>query len=49
MVDANAKIIWRDDFQRSLEEFVDWYGSTLPKDALLQQAFIRKFDGLCDD
>jgi hypothetical protein len=41
------KIVYRDEFQNELLRFVEWYGETLPLDASLQEAFIRKFDSLC--
>jgi hypothetical protein len=49
MIDARAKIVWRDDLQRGIERFLDWYGAALAKDAALQDAFIRKLDSLCED
>lgn len=49
ILDAKAKIVYRDGMQRAFEEFVDWYGKTLPTDKALQNAFLRKFDGLCMD
>lgn len=41
------KILYRDDFQNTLLEFVAWYKSVLISDASIQEAFIRKFDSLC--
>jgi hypothetical protein len=46
-IDANNKIMYRDNFQAALLTFVDWYRGALSTDAALQQAFIRKFDSLC--
>jgi hypothetical protein len=46
-IDANRKIIYRDNFQTGLLAFVDWYKGRLPSDVALQEAFIRKFDSLC--
>lgn len=48
-IDQMTKTLWRDDFQRALEEFVDWYRGALFSTPSYQQAFIRKFDGLCED
>lgn len=48
-LDVKTKTLWRDDFQRALEEFVDWYRGALFSTPYYQQAFIRKFDGLCED
>jgi predicted nuclease of restriction endonuclease-like (RecB) superfamily len=44
---ANRKIVYRDDFQRGLLSFVDWYKGALSADPARQEAFIRKFDSLC--
>jgi hypothetical protein len=46
-IDANQKIIYRDNFQTALLAFVEWYKGALPSDRALQEAFIRKFDTLC--
>ena len=46
-IDANAKVVYRNKMQAAFEQFVNWYEQTLPTDAELQQAFIRKFDSLC--
>ena len=46
-IDANNKIVYRDNFQAALLVFVDWYKGALPTDRALQEAFIRKFDSLC--
>jgi hypothetical protein len=46
-IDANQKIIYRDNFQAGLLAFVEWYKGALPSDHPLQEAFIRKFDSLC--
>ena len=47
IIDANNKIIYRNDFQSGLLTFVDWYKHALSSDSALQEAFIRKFDSLC--
>lgn len=47
ITDPTQKILYRDDFQKGLRTFVEWYKSTLPTDVLLQEAFLRKFDSLC--
>jgi hypothetical protein len=46
-IDANRKVIYRDNFQAALLAFVEWYRVALPSDRPLQEAFIRKFDSLC--
>jgi hypothetical protein len=43
------KIVHRDNLQRAFHDFVTWYGEALPADKKLQEAFIRKFDSLCED
>lgn len=47
VVSAPDKIVYRDTFQAALLEFIGWYKMTLPSDIALQEAFIRKFDSLC--
>jgi len=46
-IDTAKKIIYRDNFQRGLIAFVEWYRAELPSNSGLQEAFIRKFDSLC--
>lgn len=45
----NNKILFRDDFQRAIDSYVDWYKDQLLKSERLQKAFIRKFDALCQN
>jgi hypothetical protein len=45
--EKTTKIVYRNEFQNGLLKFVEWYGQTLPLDASLQEAFIRKFNSLC--
>jgi hypothetical protein len=47
VIDANRKIVYRDNFQAALLAFVDWYRGAIAGDRALQEAFIRKFDSLC--
>lgn len=47
LVDANLRIVYRDNFQAALLQFVEWYKAALPSTTALQEAFIRKFDSLC--
>ncbi|MDZ7583698.1 MAG: hypothetical protein U0938_02605 [Thiobacillus sp.] len=42
------KVIYRNDFQRAIEEFIAWYQNELQHNPLLQAAFVRKFDHLCE-
>ena len=46
-IDANEKIVYRDNFQAALLIFVESYKKALPSENALQEAFIRKFDSLC--
>jgi hypothetical protein len=41
------KIVYRNDFQAAILEFIEWYKTNLPSDIALQEALIRKFDSLC--
>lgn len=41
------RIMYRDNFQESLLEYIKDYSERLQHDHALQQAFIRKFDSLC--
>jgi hypothetical protein len=49
IIDANGaqKILYRDNFQKALLDFVTWYRSALTSDSAIQEAFVRKFDSLC--
>ncbi len=41
------RIVYRDNFQEALLEYIKCYGEMLTHEPDLQQAFIRKFDSLC--
>ena len=41
------KILYRDDFQKALLDFVEWFKGALASDLEIQGAFIRKFESLC--
>ncbi len=47
LVSAVDKIVYRDNFQDGLLGFIEWYKRALLSDVALQEAFIRKFDSLC--
>lgn len=47
IVDPNGPIMFRDNFQEALAQFIEGYRADVPKSAELQKAFIRKFDYLC--
>jgi hypothetical protein len=46
VVEGKQKIIYRDNFQKSLLQFVTNYGTRLQTDITYQEAFIRKYDSL---
>jgi len=46
IVDPNGPILYRDDFQKAISDFIGTYRLSVPQDVALQQAFIRKFDHL---
>jgi hypothetical protein len=48
IISRDELIIYRINFQAALNKFIDWYGTALQSDHALQEAFIRKFDSLCD-
>ncbi len=47
LVDEPGRILYRDKFQAALLQFIAEYAQALPSDPALQEAFIRKFDALC--
>jgi hypothetical protein len=47
VANGQEKIMYRDNFQDALLKFIEWYKSTLPSNTSLQEAFVRKFDSLC--
>ena len=46
-VSSREKVVYRNNFHQALIDFIEWYRAALPTDTNLQEAFIRKFDGLC--
>jgi hypothetical protein len=48
VADTTEKVIYRDNFQEALLAFIKAYGERLVQDAAYQEAFIRKFDKLCE-
>jgi hypothetical protein len=48
IVDANKRILFRDNFHSGLLQFIEWYKGAVTSGQLLQEAFLRKFDSLCD-
>jgi hypothetical protein len=49
VIDKKERRVYRDTFHARLEEFVSSYGSALQSNTAFQEAFIRKFDSLCQD
>lgn len=45
---VDGTVVYRDEFQRGLEQFIEDYCSSLGTDPDRQAAFIRKYDSLCD-
>lgn len=48
-IDVDGKVVYRNKMQAAFCQFVESYGQQLPMDAPLQEAFIRKFDSLCEE
>lgn len=48
VVDAKEKIVYRDNFEKAVQEFIDDYAARLVRDKELQAAFVRKFDSLSE-
>jgi hypothetical protein len=44
---CSRKVVYRNDFEVAILEFIEWYRTRLCSDIMLQGAFIRKFDSLC--
>lgn len=47
IADTKARIVYRNNFHAALLEYIANFGERLPMETTLQEAFIRKFDGLC--
>jgi len=47
LVSRADSIVYRDDFQDGLLKFINWYKGALLAQTALQDALLRKFDGLC--
>jgi len=48
IIDKEKKIVFRDNFMQAVQEFIEDYGIQLKNNQKLQQAFIRKYDSLCE-
>jgi hypothetical protein len=49
IIDRVQRILYRNKFHEALLQFVEWYRSALASSPELQEAFIRKFDSLCEE
>lgn len=47
IIDTNGPILYRDDFQAALVEYIDAYCAAVPLDPDRQAAFVRKYEHLC--
>lgn len=47
IVDEGRRILYRNNCNDALLEYVDWYGTHLISDSAAQEAFLRKFESLC--
>lgn len=47
IVDTNSKVVYRNDFQDALIQYISNYRELLPTSKEMKEAFIRKFDDLC--
>lgn len=46
VADVPQKIVYRNDFQRALSDYIKWYSEEIPTNRSLQDAFVRKYDHL---
>jgi len=47
MIDPAKHVFYRDKVQEGLLDFIAWYGQALPSHTGFQEAFLRKYDHLC--
>jgi hypothetical protein len=47
VANTTEKVIYRNDFQIAILQFIEWYKTALCSDVRVQEAFVRKFDSLC--
>lgn len=48
VIDRTGPVVYRDNFQAALLQFISAYQTALPARRPLQEAFVRKFDSLCE-
>jgi hypothetical protein len=49
LADFDKKIVWRNRFPMAFKKFCGWYRQELSANEKYQQAFVRKFDALCEE
>jgi hypothetical protein len=47
LINRKELIVYRNDFQQALDDFIKWYRVAIQSDMAIQEAFVRKFDNLC--
>ncbi len=48
IIDPKHRLVFHKNFQAALLEFIEWYKSVITSDRSLQEAFLRKFNSLCE-
>lgn len=48
IIDKDQKLVYRDNFMEAINSFINIYRIELNSNKKFQEAFIRKFDSLCD-
>jgi hypothetical protein len=48
MIDKDQKLVYRDSFMEAISSFIDIYCIELKSNKKFQEAFIRKYDSLCE-
>ena len=49
IIDRSHRILYRNKFHEALLQWVEWYRGALASSQDLQEAFVRKFDALCEE
>ena len=47
IADTTARIVYRDNLQKGILQYVEQYGKDLQTNVAFQEAFVRKIDDLC--
>ena len=48
ILDAVRRILYRNDFHQAIITFIAWYRDAITSDSAIQEAFLRKFNSLCN-